>query len=84
MCAAGLVLRGAPFPVQVLFVFELTVASLVRASYFASLYFWIDLAATFSMLLDITALMDIIFHQDSMAGTNPLDRGNQSKVQHGP
>ena len=69
-----------PLRPQVLFSFELTVACLVRAGYFASLYFWIDLAATFSMLLDITALMDIVFRQNSMAGTNPLDRHDQSKV----
>lgn len=53
---------------------------MVRKGYFSSLYFWIDLAATISMLLDITALMDSIFQQNSMAGTSALDRGNQSKV----
>ena len=65
---------------QILFSFELTVACIVRPGYFASLYFWIDLAATFSMLLDITALMDIVFHQSSLAGTDPLSRGNQNKA----
>ncbi len=66
---------------QVLFSIELTVACLVRKGYFASIYFWIDLAATISMLLDITALMDLVFQQrNSLAGTDALDRGPQNKV----
>jgi hypothetical protein len=65
---------------QILFSFELTVACIVRPGYFASLYFWIDLAATLSMLLDITSAMDLVFHQDSFAGTSPLERGNQNKA----
>lgn len=63
-----------------LFCFELSVASLVRSGYFASLYFWIDLAATLSMLLDITSLMDLIFAQTTMAGTSALARMDQNKV----
>jgi hypothetical protein len=66
---------------QVLFSVELTVACLVRKGYFASIYFWIDLAATVSMLLDITTLMDLVFHQSSsLAGSSALDRGPQNKV----
>ena len=66
---------------QILFSFELSVACWVRPGYLGSLYFWIDLAATFSMLLDITALMDIVFRQqNSMAGTDPLGRGPRSQV----
>lgn len=66
---------------QVLFSVELTVACLVRKGYFASIYFWIDLAATVSMLLDITSLMDLAFQQkSSLAGSSPLDRGPQNKV----
>ena len=65
---------------QVLFCFELTVASMVRSGYFASLYFWIDLAATLSMLLDITRLMDLIFNQSTMAGSPALTRLVQNKV----
>lgn len=63
-----------------LFCFELTVASLVRSGYFASLYFWIDLAATLSMLLDITRLMDLIFRQSTMAGSPALTREPQNDV----
>ncbi len=63
-----------------LFCFELTVASMVRTGYFASLYFWIDLAATLSMLLDITRLMDLIFNQSTMAGSPALTRLVQNKV----
>lgn len=66
--------------VQVLFCFELTVASMVRTGYFASLYFWIDLAATLSMLLDITRLMDLIFNQSTMAGSPALTRLVQNRV----
>ncbi|CAL8467737.1 g7275 [Coccomyxa elongata] len=67
--------------ILVLFSVELTVACLVRKGYFASIYFWIDLAATISMLLDITALMDLVFQQrNSLAGTSALDRGPQNKV----
>ena len=65
-----------------LFCFELTVASLVRSGYFASLYFWIDLAATLSMLLDITRLMDLIFRQSTMAGSPALTREPQNDVWH--
>ena len=65
---------------QVLFCLELTVASLVRSGYFASLYFWIDLAATLSMLLDITSLMDLIFQQSTMAGHDAFTRPDQNKV----
>ena len=65
-----------------LFCFELTVASLVRSGYFASLYFWIDLAATLSMLLDIMRLMDLIFRQSTMAGSPALTREPQNDVWH--
>ena len=53
---------------------------MVRSGYFASLYFWIDLAATLSMLLDITRLMDLIFNQSTMAGSPALTRLVQNKV----
>ena len=65
---------------QALFCFELAVASSVRSGYFASLYFWIDLAATLSMLLDITRLMDLIFQQSTPAGADALTRPDQNKV----
>ena len=52
----------------------------VRSGYFASLYFWIDLAATLSMLLDITRLMDLIFQQSTPAGADALTRPDQNKV----
>ena len=55
-------------------------ASSVRSGYFASLYFWIDLAATLSMLLDITRLMDLIFQQSTPAGADALTRPDQNKV----
>lgn len=75
------VATGCAAALQILFSFELSVACWVRPGYLMSLYFWIDLAATFSMLLDITALMDIVFHQhNSLAGTDPLSRGPRSQV----
>ena len=67
-------------PLQALFCFELAVASSVRSGYFASLYFWIDLAATLSMLLDITRLMDLIFQQSTPAGADALTRPDQNKA----
>ena len=71
---------GSCDALQALFCFELAVASSVRTGYFASLYFWIDLAATLSMLLDITRLMDLIFQQSTPAGADALTRPDQNKV----
>jgi len=47
---------------QVVFLAETALASLVRRGYFLRMYFWIDIVATLSMALDITALMDAITH----------------------
>ena len=68
--------------VLAVFSIELILGSLVRSRFFLRFYFFIDLVATLSMLLDIPAIVNYMANSNgpsgSGAGTTALDRGQSN------
>lgn len=66
-----------------LFVFEITIFSIVNEGYFMSFYFWLDLIASGSLVTDIALIMDTITDSQDYSASNAEQATNLARAGRG-